>query len=119
MPCDLPQMICFIIGLPCLPQSPDDVQPTIGQAAVGVGFGVAPTVHLVKVSGGPNGLAGGGLRQLLHRVAIAVITSAPEFDLAGFAGGDRHRACAGDAGQDGAVRIALTMVAEHDQQLRS
>jgi hypothetical protein len=38
VPMNLSQMVGFIIWLMCLPHLPDDTQPTIGQAAIGVVF---------------------------------------------------------------------------------
>ena len=112
-------MVTFVIRLLFLPKGPDNMEPAIGQAAVSMRFGMPAGPNLVKVRDSPNGFTGRGQSQLLRSLAILTITRTAKFDIVRFTGGDRHGASTGDGGQDRAMGIALAMVAEHDQKLRS
>lgn len=53
---DLLQVPSFIVELMGLPEFPDDAQPAIGQAAVGVALGMTTCAGLSEIGGGPVGL---------------------------------------------------------------
>lgn len=55
MPLNLLQVIGFVVELTGLPHFPDDAQPTIGQAAVGVVLGVTASQAVAEIGGSPFG----------------------------------------------------------------
>lgn len=114
---DLLRVIRLIIGFPALPERPDDVEPAVGQAAIGVAFGVPAGATLRVVSGGPISLAHGGLGKLLRRLPIRALAGAAKTDLVAFAALVRHGARAGEGLDDRRVRIAFAAVAKHDEEL--
>lgn len=116
---DLTEVVGFVGRFTALPQRPDNVQPAIGQAAIGVAFGLALVTCLVEVCSSPSRFANGAIGKLLGGIAVIVVTSSAEFDVATLAAGDGNRRGAGDGGQPSARGITLPMVAKHNQQLGS
>ena len=112
----LTEMIRLIIKLMSLPQRPDNVQPTIGQAAISMALGMTAQTGLAEVSGSPDRLAGGSLSKLLSRLAEVVVAGAAELNITGAIAGDGDRTSTRNGRQDGAMGIASAMVAKHHQE---
>ncbi len=74
------QVIIFIIRLPCLPELPDNRQPAIGQAAIGVAVRSAVRTHLLPVGPRPGRLPRGGHRPLLGHLTELMIAGFAELD---------------------------------------
>ena len=92
----LTEMIVFIIKLMGLPQRPDEVQPTISQAAVSMALGMAATTGLAEVSGGPDRLTSRSLSKLLSRLAEVMVAGTAELNITGATTGHGDRTSAGD-----------------------
>ena len=75
---DLFHMIGFIIGLPSLPQFPNDAKPAIGQAAIGVAIGHTTSQTLAEVGCRPLSLKGRRLGKLLSGVTMVAVASLAE-----------------------------------------
>ena len=112
-------MVSLVVERVSLPELPNDADPAIGQATIGVIFGHSSRAAVSKVSGSPFRLRDGGDGELLEGIAIVVIAGPPEMD--GFA----LAASASDgAGADQFADIvgrgeAVAMVTEADEELGS
>ena len=119
MPLHLCQMIVFIIRLVSLPQRPDNGQPTVGQAAIGMALRQAAFNGLGEVGVGPGRLLHGADSKKLSGVPILMMASAAKPDAALLAtlNCDGTGACQGLNGSG--KRKSLPLVAKHDQQFGS
>ena len=111
------QMILFIVKFASLPQGPNDLEPAIGQAAIGVVLGVAVGSATAEVGGGPLGLGYRADGELLRCMTIAPVAGFAEADTTSAAALDGDGAGTGEGLNEGRGREAVAMVAEHDEQL--
>lgn len=114
---DLLEMVSLIIWLSFLPEGPDDMQPTISQAAISVAVGEATALGTLKVAGSPHRIGHRADGELLGRLPIGTVAGAAKDYPMRLSALPGDRAGAGDGGQDGAARVAVAMVTEHDQEL--
>ena len=117
MTLNLLQMIGFIVQLVGLPQSPDDAQPAVSQAAVGMVLGVTAATTAGEVGGGPMGMRDGGDGELLGGVAIGAVAGFAEADEFLVAALDGDGAGTGQGADGGRGGEAVAVVAKHDQEL--
>jgi len=119
MSLDLLQVIGLIIEFSTLPQLPDDAQPTVSQAAVGVALGVTSGQAAAQVSRSPLGLPHRGFGKLLRCPAIIAVAATAEAHMPLLAALDGDGAGTSQGSNGLWSRVALSMVAKHDQQLGS
>ena len=63
-----------------MPQFPDDLQPAVGQAAVGVVLGEAAGAATGEIGGSPLGFRDGADGELLSGMAVVVVAGFAETD---------------------------------------
>jgi hypothetical protein len=84
-----------------VPETPDDLAPGAAEDACGVGVDGASGVGAVVDVTRPGVVAAACVRELVERVAKAVVAGPPEGGVFGFAGCDGERALAGVSGERG------------------
>ncbi len=106
----------FVIQLMTLPAFPDNRQPAIRQASIGMADGPRMFAHLVPVSRRPARLRDRRLGPLLRNLAEFVIARLSKVDAATFATLLRHRTGAGETLDTLRIGEAFPVIAKLRQQ---
>ena len=92
----LAQMALFVVRDSILPKPPGDLEPAIGQTAIGMAERVAVRSNGLEIGIGPDGGVDRAFRPLLNDGAELMITGATEEDDLVFSTGPGDRAGSGD-----------------------
>ena len=110
--CMLAQMALFVIREPVLPESPSDLEPAIGEAAISMAKGIAVRADGLEIGIGPDRVVDGALGPLLHDRAELMVTGMTEKHILVFAAGPGDRAGSSNGLEHLGGGIALAIVAE-------
>src|SRR5512143_1181332 len=109
------QMLLLIVGLMILPQPPQDLQPAVGQLAIGFVFRMAMGAGLLVIGGRPGRTIDRELGPLLDDLAEFMVAGIPKDYIAGLAALLSHWTGARQGLQDGRGGKALPILAKHGQ----
>jgi hypothetical protein len=110
------QMVRLVVELSTLPECPDDLEPSVGQAAISVVLGVAVGSAAGEKGGGPLSFRKGADGELLSCMTKDPVAGFAKADTSLTTALDGDRTSAGEGLNEGRGREAVAMVTKHDEQ---